>query len=56
LGDPHAEHAEFKAQKSLPWAAVWDCYCMQKGAPVGRTRFDEIRQCGAKVLAKRANT
>jgi L-rhamnose isomerase len=41
-------------QKTLPWAAVWDYYCLQKGAPVGRAWFDEIRQYETNVLAKRA--
>jgi L-rhamnose isomerase len=54
VGDRRPEHAEFKEQNSLPWAAVLDCYCMPKGAPVGRAWFDEIRQYEAKVLAKRA--
>jgi L-rhamnose isomerase len=40
--------------KSLPWSAVWDYYCLQKGVPVGRAWFDEIRQYETKVLAKRA--
>jgi L-rhamnose isomerase len=41
-------------QKSLPWSAVWDYYCAQKGVPVGRAWFDEIRQYEKNVLAKRA--
>ncbi len=46
--------AMLEEQKSLPWAAVWDYYCAQKGVPVGRAWFDEIRQYETKVLAKRA--
>ena len=30
--------------KSLPWTAVWDYYCVQKGVPVGGAWFDEVRQ------------
>jgi len=41
-------------QKSLPWAAVWDHYCEQKGAPVGMAWFDGIRQYEQKVLSARA--
>ena len=41
-------------QKSLPWAAVWDYYCEQKGAPVGMSWFDGIRQYEQKVLSARA--
>jgi len=48
--------AMLEEQKSLPWAAVWDYYCLQKGVPVGRAWFDEIRKYEAKVLAKRATT
>jgi L-rhamnose isomerase len=46
--------AMLEEQKSLPWAAVWDYYCLQKGVPVGRVWFDEIRQYEKNVLAKRA--
>lgn len=46
--------AMLEEQKSLPWATVWDYYCLQKGVRVGRAWFDEIRQCETKVLAKRA--
>jgi L-rhamnose isomerase len=46
--------AMLEEQKSLPWAAVWDYYCAQKGVPVGRAWFDEIRQYEKNVLAKRA--
>ena len=48
--------AMLEEQKSLPWPAVWDYYCLQKGVPVGRAWFDEIRKYEAKVLAKRATT
>jgi len=40
-------------QKSLPWPAVWDYYCAQKGVPVGRDWFDQIRQYEKDVLSKR---
>jgi L-rhamnose isomerase len=46
--------AMLEEQKSLPWAAVWDYYCLQKGVPVGRAWFDEIRKYETNVLAKRA--
>jgi L-rhamnose isomerase len=41
-------------QKSLPWAALWDYYCAQKGVPVGASWFDEVRRYEKDVLAKRA--
>jgi len=39
--------------KSLPWAAVWDCYCVRQGVPAGMAWFDEIRQYEKAVLSKR---
>jgi L-rhamnose isomerase len=39
--------------KSLPWAAVWDYYCAEKGVPVGVAWFDEVRQYEKQVLSKR---
>ncbi len=43
----------FEEQKSMPWPAVWDYYCEQKGVPVGSAWFDEIRQYESKVLSLR---
>ena len=40
--------------KSLPWSAVWDYYCAQKGVPAGFDWFDEIRRYEQDVLAKRS--
>jgi L-rhamnose isomerase len=42
-------------QKSLPWAAVWDHYCLQKGVPVGMAWFDEIKQYEKQVLSQRGS-
>jgi len=39
--------------KSLPWAAVWDYYCAQKGVPVGFAWLDEIKQYEKNVLSQR---
>ena len=39
--------------KTLPWAAVWDAYCVRKGVPTGMAWFDEIRQYEKAVLSKR---
>jgi L-rhamnose isomerase len=44
---------KLEEMKSLPWTAVWDYYCAQKGAPVGAAWFDEVRQYEAQVLSKR---
>ena len=40
-------------QKSLPWAAVWDYYCAQKGVPVGGAWLDVIREYERRVLSQR---
>ncbi len=39
--------------KSLPWTAVWDYYCVQKGVPIGMAWFDEVRRYEEQVLSKR---
>lgn len=43
----------FEELKSLPWAAVWDYYCMTKGVPVGVAWFDEVKQYEQDVSSKR---
>ena len=40
-------------QKSLPWTAVWDYYCAQKGVPVGQAWFEDIVSYEKQVLSKR---
>jgi L-rhamnose isomerase len=40
--------------KTLPWAAVWDYYCVQKGAPTGFGWMSEVRQYETDVLSKRS--
>jgi len=40
--------------KSLPFGAVWDAYCLRKGAPVGVAMLDAIRGYERTELAKRA--
>jgi L-rhamnose isomerase len=39
--------------KTLPFAAVWDYYCMKKDVPVGAAWLDEVRQYEKDVLSKR---
>jgi L-rhamnose isomerase len=39
--------------KTLPFAAVWDYYCMKKDVPVGAAWFHEVRQYEKSVLSKR---
>jgi L-rhamnose isomerase len=45
--------ATFEELKSLPWGAVWDYYCLQKGAPAGLDWHEKIRQYESRVLAVR---
>jgi len=39
--------------KTLPFAAVWDKYCSNKGVPVGAAWLDDVREYEEKVLLKR---
>jgi L-rhamnose isomerase len=45
--------ASLEEVKALPWAAVWNFYCAQKGTPVGVSWIDEVKQYERKVLSKR---
>jgi L-rhamnose isomerase len=45
--------AMFEESKSLPWGAVWDYYCEQKGVPVGMSWLDEVRRYEKDVLSTR---
>ena len=39
--------------KTMPFAAVWDYYCLQAGVPVGLEYYQAIRDYEAKVQSKR---
>ncbi|MEL7588993.1 MAG: L-rhamnose isomerase [Prolixibacteraceae bacterium] len=39
--------------KTMPFAAVWDYYCMQQNVPVGMDYIPEIQKYEAEVLSKR---
>ncbi len=39
--------------KTMPFAAVWDYYCMSENVPVGLEYFDAIREYEQKVQSKR---
>jgi L-rhamnose isomerase len=45
--------AMLEEQKSLPWAAVWDYYCIQKSVSPGMAWLDEIRSYEKCVLSQR---
>lgn len=53
-GDYTSRLALLEEQKSMPFAAVWDYYCEQKGAPVGRAWLAAAKKYEADVLSKRA--
>ena len=52
-GDYTARLALLEELKGLPWAAVWDQFCLQQDVPVGIRYLDEIRAYEAQVLAAR---
>uniref|UniRef100_UPI003216DFC7 L-rhamnose isomerase n=1 Tax=uncultured Draconibacterium sp. TaxID=1573823 RepID=UPI003216DFC7 len=39
--------------KTMPFAAVWDYYCLQEGVPTGANYISEIQKYEAEVLSKR---
>jgi L-rhamnose isomerase len=39
--------------KGLPWAAVWDYYCMSEGVPVGAEWLDRVTRYESEVLSGR---
>ena len=39
--------------KTMPFAAVWDYYCLKSGVPVGLEYYEAIRDYEDKVLSKR---
>jgi L-rhamnose isomerase len=53
-GDFTGRLALLEELKGLPWAAVWDQYCLQQGVPVGTAYVDDIRAYEKKVLSKRS--
>lgn len=40
--------------KSLPWAAVWDFYCLSRGAPVGPAWLEATKAYEAEVPSRRS--
>ncbi len=52
-GDYTARLALQEEIKTLPVGAVWDYFCLQQGAPVGRAWLDEVKAYEAEVLLKR---
>ncbi len=52
-GDHTAVLALTEEYKALPWAAVWDEYCLRRGVPVGAAWLEETRRYEKEVLSKR---
>jgi L-rhamnose isomerase len=52
-GDYTARLALQEEVKGLPWAAVWDYFCLQNNVPAGISFMDEIKAYEAAVLARR---
>ncbi len=52
-GDHTAVLALTEEYKALPWAAVWDAYCLRAGVPVGAAWLEETRRYEKEVLSKR---
>jgi L-rhamnose isomerase len=45
--------ALFEEQKSMPWAAVWDYYCLSKNVPVGIEWLDTVRTHEKNIAGNR---
>jgi L-rhamnose isomerase len=52
-GDYTSRLALFEEQKTLPFGAVWDYYCMKAGAPVGSAWLAEAKRYECEVLSTR---
>jgi L-rhamnose isomerase len=52
-GDYTSRLALMEEAKTLPFAAVWDYYCLKMGAPVGEAWLAEVKRYEEKVLSKR---
>ena len=52
-GDYTSRLALLEETKSLPFAPVWDYYCMKQGVPVGDQWLKEVKQYEKDVLLKR---
>jgi L-rhamnose isomerase len=52
-GDYGSRLALLESQKSLPFGAVWDYYCMKDEVPIGFNYMKEIKNYEAEVLSRR---
>ena len=53
-GDYTSRLTLMEEAKTLPFGAVWDCYCESKGVPVGEAWLAEVKQYEKKVSSKRS--
>jgi L-rhamnose isomerase len=53
-GDFTSRLALMEETKSLPFGAVWDCYCQRAGVPVGEAWLKEVKNYERDVLSKRS--
>lgn len=54
-GDFTSRLAMMEEQKSLPFGAVWDYYCLKSGVPVGADWLNEVKRYENDVLSLRSN-
>ncbi len=52
-GDSTARLALLEEQKTLPFGAVWDFYCLTQEVPVGRDWLAQVKEYERSVLSKR---
>jgi L-rhamnose isomerase len=52
-GDHTRRLALLEELKTMPFAAVWDGYCLKQGVPVGRAWLDDVRRYERDVLSAR---
>jgi L-rhamnose isomerase len=53
-GDFTSRLAMVEALKSMPFGAVWDYYCLQKGVPVGGSYMVEIKRYEREMMESRS--
>jgi L-rhamnose isomerase len=52
-GDYFARLALLEAQKSMPWHAVWDYFCLTNNVPVGEAFIDSVHRYERAVTSNR---
>jgi L-rhamnose isomerase len=53
-GDFTARLAIMEEAKDLPFAAIWDYYCLTRGVPVGLDWLGEVKRYEKEVLSRRS--